>query len=112
MRKTTSPVVDAVAKTGKWIVLIFFLIITFIPLLWLVISSFKTDLELINKPFLLPKVWQFQNYLRAFQLSDLHQLFLHSIIVSAAATALNILIASMASYALSRYQFGFNNLFQ
>ena len=40
MRKTTSPVVDVVAKSGKWIVLIFFLIITFIPLLWLVTVSY------------------------------------------------------------------------
>jgi raffinose/stachyose/melibiose transport system permease protein len=110
MRKTTSPAVDAVAKTGKWIVLIFFLFITFIPLLWLVISSFKTDLELVSKPFLLPKVWQVQNYVRAFQLSDLHLLFLHSIIVSAVATALNIFVASMASYALSRFRFGLNNV--
>ena len=110
MRKTTSPVVDAVAKTGKWIVLIFFLIVTFIPLLWLVISSFKTDLELISRPFHLPAVWQLQNYVRAFQLSDLHLLFVHSIVVSAAATALNIFVASMASYALSRFRFGFNNV--
>ena len=110
MRKTTSPAVDAVAKAGKWIVLVFFLIITFIPLLWLVISSFKTDLELVSKPFLLPKVWQIQNYVRAFQLSDLHLLFLHSIIVSAVATALNIFVASMASYALSRFRFGLNNV--
>jgi raffinose/stachyose/melibiose transport system permease protein len=110
MRKTTSPAVDAVAKTGKWIVLIFFLIITFVPLLWLVISSFKTDLELVSKPFHLPEVWQVQNYLRAFQLSELHLLFLHSIIVSAAATVLNIFVASMASYALSRFRFGFNNV--
>jgi raffinose/stachyose/melibiose transport system permease protein len=90
--------------------LIFFLIITFIPLLWLVISSFKTDLELISRPFHLPEVWQIRNYVRAFQLSDLHLLFLHSIIVSAAATALNIFVASMASYALSRFRFGFNNV--
>jgi len=110
MRKTTSPAVDALAKTGKWIVLVFFLIITFIPLLWLVISSFKTNLELINKPFLLPKVWQIQNYINAFQLSDLHLLFLHSIIVSVFATALNIFVASMASYALSRFRFGLNNV--
>ena len=110
MRKTTSPAVDALAKTGKWIVLIFFLIVTFVPLLWLVISSFKTDLELINKPFLLPKVWQIQNYVNAFQLSDLHLLFLHSIIVSAGSTALNIFVASMASYALSRFRFGLNNV--
>jgi raffinose/stachyose/melibiose transport system permease protein len=110
MRKTTSPAVDVIAKTGKWLVLVFFLIITFIPLLWLVISSFKTDLELINKPFLLPNVWQIQNYVRAFQLSDLHLLFLHSIIVSFVATALNIFVASMASYALSRFRFGLNNV--
>jgi raffinose/stachyose/melibiose transport system permease protein len=110
MRKTTSPAVDALAKTGKWIILVFFLIITFIPLLWLVISSFKTDLELVSRPFNLPAVWQIQNYVRAFQLSDLHLLFLHSIVVSAAATALNIFVASMASYALSRFRFGFNNV--
>jgi raffinose/stachyose/melibiose transport system permease protein len=110
MRKTTSPAVDAVAKTGKWLVLIFFLIITFIPLLWLVISSFKTDLELISRPFHLPEVWQIQNYVRAFKLSDLHLLFLHSIIVSAVATGLNIFVASMASYALSRFRFGLNNV--
>jgi len=110
MRKTTSPVVDVIAKTGKWIVLGSFLIVTLIPLLWLVISSIKTDLELINKPFMLPKVWQIQNYVRAFQLSDLHLLFLHSIIVAVAATAVNIFVASMASYALSRYDFGLNNV--
>jgi len=110
MRKTTSPAVDAIAKTGKWIVLIFFLFITFIPLLWLVISSFKTDLELISRPFHLPEVWQIQNYVRAFKLSDLHLLFLHSIIVSAVATGLNIFVASMASYALSRFRFGLNNV--
>ncbi len=110
MRKTISPVLDITAKTGKWIVLVFFLIITFFPLLWLVISSFKTDLELVSRPFNLPAVWQVQNYVRAFQLSDLHLLFLHSIIVSAVATALNIFVASMASYALSRFRFGLNNV--
>jgi len=110
MRKTSSLAVDIAAKTGKWIVLIFFLIFTFIPLVWLVLSSFKTNLELINKPFLLPEVWQVQNYINAFQLSDLHLLFLHSVVVSCVSTGLNILVASMAAYALSRFRFGFNNV--
>jgi len=110
MRKTSSPAVDILAKTGKWIVLLFFLFITFVPLLWLLISSFKTNLELINKPFMLPKVWQIQNYVNAFQLSDLHLLFVHSIVVSSLGTGLNIFVASMASYALSRFRFGLNNV--
>lgn len=98
------------AKTAKWIVLFFFLVLTFVPLIWLLITSFKTNFELLTSPFSLPKVWQIQNYINAFQLSDLHLLFLHSVVVSCLSTALNILVASMAAYALSRFRFGFNNV--
>jgi raffinose/stachyose/melibiose transport system permease protein len=110
MRRTNSVAVDVFAKTAKWFVLVFFLIFTFVPLVWLVVSSFKTNLELVNKPFYLPKVWQIQNYVNAFQLSDLHLLFLHSVIVSCVSTGLNILVASMAAYALSRFRFGLNSV--
>ena len=44
----------AVGRTLKWTVLGFFLVFTFVPLLWLVISSFKTNLELTTSPFALP----------------------------------------------------------
>jgi raffinose/stachyose/melibiose transport system permease protein len=110
MSRSMPGALDAAAKTGKWIVLAFFLLFTFLPLVWLVVSSFKTDLELINKPFLLPRVWQIQNYRNAFRLSDLHLLFLHSAVISTASTALNILVASMAAYALSRFRFGLNSI--
>lgn len=110
MRKAGSAAVDIVAKTGKWIVLGFFLAFTFFPLLWLLVSSFKTDLELISRPFNLPEVWQFHNYINAFQLSDLHLLFLHSITVSFLSTGLNILVASMAAFVLSRFRFRLKNI--
>jgi raffinose/stachyose/melibiose transport system permease protein len=98
------------ARTGKWLLLGFFLVFTFVPLLWLVVSSFKTNLELISSPFSLPAVWQIQNYINAFQLADLHRLFLHSVVVSGLSTGLNVLVASMAAYALSRVRFGLNSL--
>ncbi len=110
MRKAGSAAVDIVAKTGKWIVLGFFLAFTFFPLLWLLVSSFKTDLELISRPFSLPEVWQFHNYINAFLLSDLHLLFLHSITVSFLSTGLNILVASMAAFVLSRFRFRLKNI--
>jgi len=110
MKNTSSVAVDIVAKTAKWIVLVFFLIFTFVPLIWLFITSFKTNFELLTNPFALPKTWQLQNYINAFQLSDLHLLFLHSVLVSTISTGLNILVASMAAYVLSRFRFGFNNV--
>ncbi len=110
MRSTGSVTIDIVAKAGKWIVLGFFLAFTFFPLLWLLVSSFKTDLELISRPFSLPEVWQFHNYINAFLLSDLHLLFLHSITVSFLSTGLNILVASMAAFVLSRFRFRLKNI--
>ena len=110
MRHASVTAGQVLARTGKWILLGFFLVFTFVPLLWLVVSSFKTNLELISSPFTLPAVWQIQNYVNAFQLADLHRLFLHSVVVSGLCTTLNVLVASMAAFALSRVRFGLNTL--
>lgn len=101
----TNPAVKAISGIVKWIFLGLFLAITFLPLLWLVVSSFKTDLELIMRPFAPPVVWQFSNYVKAVQQAQLPRLFVNSVIVAAGATILNITAASMAAFALSREVF-------
>ncbi|MCD6123048.1 MAG: carbohydrate ABC transporter permease [Spirochaetales bacterium] len=105
MQTGDNAVKKIMSQTLKWLILSLFLIITLFPLLWLFISSFKTNFELITKPFAMPKVWQLNNYVNAIKLSNLHILFLHSVIIAVSATALNILIASMAAFALSRENF-------
>ena len=89
----------------KWIVLMFFFFFTFVPLIWLLVSSFKTNLELQIAPFALPDVWQFGNYLNAIQISNLPILFMNSVIVSAVSTALAMLVTSMAAFVFSRETF-------
>ncbi|MBC8386846.1 MAG: carbohydrate ABC transporter permease [Actinobacteria bacterium] len=97
------------SKTFKnaimWIILGFFLFYTIAPLVWLVISSLKTNGELMGAPLALPKKLQFQNYINAFEVSGLGRLFLNSIIVSITATILNVIVSSMASYSIARYDF-------
>ena len=88
-----------------WIILGFFLFYTISPLVWLVISSLKTNGELMGAPLALPKKLQFQNYRNAFEVSGLGRLFLNSIIISITATLLNVTVGSMASYAIARYDF-------
>ena len=89
----------------KWVVLLFFFFFTFLPLVWLLISSFKTNLELQQLPFNLPQVWQFQNYVNAIQISNLPLLFMNSVIVSSFSTALAMMITSMAAFVFSREKF-------
>lgn len=93
------------ARAAKWAVLALFLGITFLPLLWLVISSFKTNLELLTSAFALPEVWQFGNYVNAVQVAGLPRLFVNSLIVSSLSTLLNLAFCSMAGFVLAREWF-------
>lgn len=99
--------IDLIQKIVKWVILIFFLSYTLLPIVWLIISSFKTNLELTSSPFGFPAKPQIQNYINAFNVSGLGGLFLNSLIISVSATALNGLVACMASYVLSRFNFKF-----
>ncbi len=98
---------DRVGKIAKWLILGFFFLFTFMPLVWLLISSFKTNLELQIAPFSLPEVWQISNYINALKISGLPRLFLNSFVVSTASTALTILVTSMAGFVFSREVFRF-----
>ena len=104
--RTTSETVSAVAqRTAKWAVLIFFFCFAFFPLLWLFISSFKTNLELQVKPFSLPSMWQWKNYANAIKIASLPRLFVNSVIVSCVSTGLNMFITSMAAFVFAREKF-------
>lgn len=101
------------ARVVRWVVLILFTVITLLPLLWLVLSSFKTNSELFANPFGLPADWSFDNYARAL---DAHPLpvYLWNSLCAAGLSALFIIVAAaMAAYALlhrfrlSRVTFGF-----
>ena len=93
------------ARAAKWGVLALFLAITFLPLLWLVISSFKTNLELLTSAFSLPAVWQFDNYVNAVRVAGLPRLFVNSLIVASLSMALNLAFCSMAAFVLAREWF-------
>jgi len=101
---------DIIAKTAKWAVLIFFLFSTFVPLVWLLVGSLKTNLELQTEPFSFPDVPQFGNYVEAVQISNLHILFMNSVLVSGLSTVINLLIVSMAAYVFSRFTFRGQNV--
>lgn len=89
----TGGVKGVIGSILKWFLIIFFAVYTLFPLLWLFISSFKTNYELISSPFSLPAKWQFQNYANALSQAGLGRMLLNSV------------ISSMAAYCISRYRF-------
>ena len=90
----------------RWILIIFFAVYTLFPLIWLILSSLKTNLEFqAMSPFALPKVPQWQNYVNALKVAGLGRMLLNSVIVGLAAPAVNVIIASMGAYCISRFRF-------
>lgn len=101
----TPAAVQIGAKTAKWVVLLAYLLIALFPILWLIMSAFKTNFEIETSPFAFPEVWQIENFINAITISGLPQFFLNSIVVAVFATGVNILVTSLASFTIAREQF-------
>lgn len=89
----------------KWSILIFFLVVSLLPIFWLLINSFRSNLELQVSSFGWPERWLFSNYLRALQVASLGRLFFNSVVASSSSVMANILICSLAGFVLSREKF-------
>lgn len=83
------------------------------PIYWLVITSFKTAAAVNEGPFFLPWV-DFKPSLHAwrdlfvYDLADTMRAYFNSIIIALSATALSVLVGSLAAYSLSRVEFAPN----
>lgn len=95
------------------IILVTAALVALIPIVWLVLGSFKTPTELSARPpLLLPESWGISNYTDALTRFDFTTYLFNSVVVTIAATALTLAINSMAAYALAKYNFrGKNGLF-
>ncbi|AGL20090.1 carbohydrate ABC transporter permease [Actinoplanes sp. N902-109] len=85
-------------------------VVTALPLLWAVVSSFKTDNEILNQPWSLPASPQAGNWARAWNQASIGRYFLNSVLVVGGALLLTMLLGSLVAYALARYEFRGNRL--
>jgi len=83
----------------------------FFPALWILLTSLKTEAELIQLPITwVPAAPTLMNYVRAFRDQPLALFFLNSVIVAGVSTALAILVSALAAYAIARLHIPFRNL--
>lgn len=77
-----------------------------IPIIWMVLSSFKTMDDMFRVPMeWLPNPWYFKAYPDAWAQRDFARYFLNSAFISVSVTVGNILFCSMAGYALAKFRF-------
>jgi raffinose/stachyose/melibiose transport system permease protein len=86
-------------------------VMVFVPLLFIINSSFRNSSDLFVNPLRLPKSFNLTNYKLVLTQGDFVRYFVNSVIVTFASLVLVLLFGSCAGYALARYQFKWNNFF-
>lgn len=88
-------------------ILTIYAIVTIIPFLWALSSSFKTLEEIVSGTInLIPKNFTLENYKTIFIEQELFPRWLfNSVFIAVSVTGLNLLFNSMAGYALARLSF-------
>jgi multiple sugar transport system permease protein len=75
----------------------------FLPVLWILLTSVKTETELMRLPItILPVAPTLQNYVRVFTDQPIHLFLWNSFAVAVLSTALCITVSALAAYALVR----------
>jgi len=94
-----------------FILLTILTVITLLPILWIIISSFKVESEVIQAGgfMFLPKTWTLENYKEILSFGNkqlpVYYWFLNSLIVSGVQTILAVIVFSLSAYAYSKLHF-------
>lgn len=76
------------------------------PFIWMVSASFKTQDEIFSQGLnLIPKNFNFDNFIRAWNNANFEAYFLNSIIVTVSTVLLVLILSAMMGYVMGRYEF-------
>ena len=88
----------------RFLFLGFFVVISIGPLIWIIMSSFKSNKEILSSAFALPSSFSLSGYKAALDMAPIFKFYGNSIIISVLSTLLNVVV-SMPAYVLARPKF-------
>lgn len=88
------------------LVLLLILLIVILPLLWLLVSSFKSDADVIKwPPHFFPEKWVADQYRYVVKAIPVLRMLRNTVIFAGCVTVVSLFFDSMAAYAFSRMHF-------
>ncbi|GGD24221.1 sugar ABC transporter permease [Microbacterium faecale] len=98
-------------RIGLWIALVLSLIIWMLPLVFILLTSLKTEADAIGTPvFSLPTTFDWANYPEAFESGNLLGAGINSLIIALIKVPVGLLISASAAFAIARIKFKRNRI--
>lgn len=77
-------------------------IVSLYPLIWIVLSSFKTNEEILSSVLALPTSWSLDNFVEAWNSASIGSGMLNTVIVTVPTMLIVLLTGAMAAYVLAK----------
>jgi N-acetylglucosamine transport system permease protein len=100
-----TPAGETIFGVSAHTVLIIWTAIVLLPMLWTLMSSFKSSQQIFASPFLPAPVPHFENYVNAWQNAGIGRSFVVTVIVVGSALVLVMILGAMCAYVLARFRF-------
>lgn len=92
------------------LLLIFWAILVIFPFAWLIVTSLKTDPEILSSPWTFPAALQWDNFTRAWTEARIGRFFVNTLVVLVGSLTGTLLVSAMAAYVLARFVFPGRNV--
>lgn len=96
---------DVVFQVGAQAILVFWAILVIFPFVWMITTSFKTDMQILTDPFGWPDMLRWENFERAWTTARIGRFVVNTLLVMSMSLTGTLLISALAAYVLSRYTF-------
>jgi len=94
------------SKTALYVALTVISVVMVVPFVWMVLTSLKGPADIAaTPPTFLPTEWAWHNYADALAAAPFLTYARNSLIIAVSHTTINLVVASMAGYALARLRF-------
>ena len=100
-----------IKKIGFWLLVLFLLILICMPGIWIFISAFRPNPEILAKPAnWIPDRWTLHQFTQMFSINGYvsvpaFKYLMNSVIISSVSTVIAITIGMMGGYAFARFNF-------
>lgn len=105
--------VKRMAKISIYLFLLISLLVILSPFVWLLLSSFKNNIEILTRsPLSIPKIFRWENYAYAWGKAKFSTYLRNSLLVTSVSVAGILFVSSLAGFAFGRLNFwGKNPIF-
>jgi len=104
-RESTNRIIGTVINGIIYLLLGLWSVIVIFPMIWVLVSSFKTSKEIFFSPWLPPAELMWDNFSRAWSEASIGLYFFNTMVVLIPAIFLTLLFSAMAGYVLARFVF-------